>query len=472
MRGLKDVEAFVNLINDPPESIAGFFDSSADIFVARGPGRLDVMGGIADYSGSLVMPMPIAEATFAAVQKCPGNSIEIVSLVTDGATARRFLMSISDLCLAAGGYETVRRWFGRKDHWASYIAGVFFVLQTELDFDFQTGVRILINSNVPIGKGVSSSAALEVSTMQAVCAAYDITVEPQKLAILCQLAENKIVGAACGVMDQVAVHCGVENSLVSLVCQPASLRDPVPIPDGLEFWGLDSGVRHAVVGSNYSSVRVGTFMGYRIIADLAGLNAETIRDGIVKIDDDRWNGYLANVTPVEYEREFADRIPVTISGRSFLDRYNGTTDTIAAIEPEKLYSVKAPTEHAIYENYRVNQFAALLTKPINDATLKELGELMFASHAGYASCGLSESGTDRLVEMVREKKEEGLFGGRITGGGSGGTVVVLSRTGSRDVIEKIAKRYAAKTGRMPYIFHGSSPGCSDFGHLRVRYIGN
>jgi L-arabinokinase len=273
-------------------------------------------------------------------------------------------------------------------------------------------------------------------------------------------------------MDQVAVHCGVENSLVSLVCQPASIGDPVAIPEGLEFWGLDSGVRHAVVGSDYSSVRVGAFMGYRIIADLAGLYAETIRDGIVKIDDDRWNGYLCNITPDEYESEFADRIPNSISGRNFLVRYSGTTDTVAVIEPDKLYSVKAPTEHAIYENYRVNQFADLLTKPTDDATLVEMGELMFASHAGYASCGLNERGTDLIVEMVREKTNEGIFGGRITGGGSGGTVVILSRTGSRPAVEKIAERYTAKTGRTPYIFQGTSPGCSDFGHLRVRYIAN
>ena len=464
--GLRDVEAFVDLINGPPHSVGNFFDESTDIFIARAPGRLDVMGGIADYSGSLVMPMPIAEATFAAVQKRSDNYIEIVSLLANGMTTRRFVMKTSDLGRAVGGYETVRRWFGRKDHWATYIAGVFFVLQTELGLDFPNGVRLLIRSDVPIGKGVSSSAAVEVSTMQAVCAAFDIRIEPLKLAVLCQLVENKIVGAACGIMDQIAVHCGVENSLVSLVCQPASLGDPVLLPDGLEVWGIDSGLRHAVAGSDYSSVRVGAFMGYRIIADLAGLTFEKVRDEVVKINDDRWNGYLCNVTPDEYEREFAGQIPVSIAGREFLKNYTGTTDTIAAIDPKRSYAVKAPTEHGIYENHRVNQFAGLLAKPINDAALEKLGELMFTSHAGYASCGLNESGTDLIVEMVREKKQEGLFGARITGGGSGGTVTVLSRTGSRDAIEKIAKSYA-KTGRTPYIFHGSSPGCSAFGHLRL-----
>lgn len=467
-RGLKDVEAFIDLINDLPQSLASFFDTSADIFIARAPGRLDVMGGIADYSGSLVMQMPIAEATFVAVQKREDDSIEIVSLARDGSS-RRFLMSTSDLGLAARGYDTVRHWFGRKDHWASYIAGIFFVLHHELGFEFPHGVGVLIGSDVPTGKGVSSSAAVEVTTMQAVCAAFDIRIEPRDLAILCQLVENKVVGAACGIMDQIAVHCGVENSLVSLVCQPASIGDPVPLPDGLELWGIDSGVRHAVAGSDYSSVRVGAFMGYRIIADLAGLNAEMLTDGVVAIEDGRWNGYLSNVMPDEYENEFADKIPRSLTGREFLEKYTGTTDTIAAIDPEKRYAVKAPTEHGIYENFRVGQFAILLAQPIDEGNLQSLGELMFASHKSYASCGLNESGTDLIVEMVRQKKDEGLFGGRITGGGSGGTVAVLARSGSRTAIENIAKEYELQTGRKPYIFHGSSPGCATFGHIRLRY---
>jgi len=283
------------------------------------------------------------------------------------------------------------------------------------------------------------------------------------------LVENKIVGAACGIMDQIAVHCGVENSLVSLLCQPASIGEPVPLPDGLEVWGIDSGVRHAVVGSDYSSVRVGTFMGYRIIADLAGLKTEKTHNGIVAIDDDRWSGYLSNVTPDEYESEFANRIPKSLTGREFLEQYTGSTDTIASIDRERSYAINAPTEHGIYENYRVGQFTELLKKRIDDTTLQGLGELMFASHKSYASCGLNESGTDLIVEMVRERKDEGLFGGRITGGGSGGTVAILARSGSRTAIENIAKEYALQTGRKPYVFHGSSPGCATLGHLRLRY---
>jgi L-arabinokinase len=114
--------------------------------------------------------------------------------------------------------------------------------------------------------------------------AYEIDIVPRELALLCQKVENHIVGAACGVMDQISTHCGKEGKLTALVCQPAEIRGWIEIPDEIEFWGIDSGVRHAVSGSDYSSVRIGAFMGYRIIAELEGLQVREVRDGVVEID--------------------------------------------------------------------------------------------------------------------------------------------------------------------------------------------
>jgi|CXWL01.1.fsa_nt_gi L-arabinokinase len=464
-RGLADVDEFIDLINSPTES--ELFDPSEDIYVARAPGRLDVMGGIADYSGSLVLEMPIAEATFAAVQRCPEKKLTILSRSGNRRKRFRFEIKLSEL---STDYNKVRARFSRdrRFHWASYIVGVFVVLRRELGADLTGGARFLVSSQIPIGKGVSSSAALEVSTMQAVCAAFDIQIEPLKLALLCQKVENAVVGAPCGVMDQTTSHCGVENSLLSLLCQPAEVKGIVNIPEEIEFWGIDSGVRHAVAGSDYSSVRIGAFMGYRIITELAGFKARKIGDHIVEIDDKRWGGYLCNVPPAEYERELAANIPTTISGADFLNRYSGTTDTVTRIDLANTYAVKAPTEHAIYENSRVNEFSTLLQGDMSDAALGNLGELMSASHASYAACGLTESGTDRIVELVRENRMHGVFGARITGGGSGGTVAILAKQGSESIISEIAEHYGRETGKRPYIFYGSSPGCSAFGHLTLR----
>src|SRR5260221_14745437 len=94
---LADVAAFIDLINEPPAELRNFFDSSEDIFVARAPGRLDVMGGIADYSGSLVLEMPIAEATFAGVQKSDAATVKIVSLSGESGKAFSFELGLANL---------------------------------------------------------------------------------------------------------------------------------------------------------------------------------------------------------------------------------------------------------------------------------------------------------------------------------------------------------------------------------------
>ncbi|MEQ1646675.1 MAG: GHMP kinase, partial [Pyrinomonadaceae bacterium] len=304
--------------------------------------------------------------------------------------------------------------------------------------------------------------------MQAVCTAFEIAVEPRKLALMCQHVENYIVGAACGVMDQITSHCGEKGKLISLLCQPAEVREAVEIPSEIELWGIDSGVRHAVAGSDYSSVRVGAFMGYRMIADLAGLAATPVSDGMVRIDDTLWHGYLANVTPDEYEQNFRSQIPAEIPGAEFLERFGGTTDTVTTIDPSKIYAVKAPAEHAIYESFRVQKFARLLTEPLDNDSLSAAGELMFQSHYSYKACDLTEPRTDRIVESVSESRQQGLFGARITGGGSGGTVVVMARRGSRSAITRLVARLTDEMGAKPYVFHGSSPGCHSFGHLRLR----
>ena len=225
-------------------------------------------------------------------------------------------------------------------------------------------------------------------------------------------------------MDQMTSALGRQDQLLALRCQPAVVEGYAQIPDGVAFWGIDSGIRHAVSGSDYTSVRTGAFMGYRIIAEAAGLKATPAsagREGVVVIDDPQWHGYLANLTPAEFRERFADVVPQQISGREFLARYGGTTDVVTRVDPDRKYAVREPTFHPIGENARVERFRELLEGSITQVALCEMGELMFAAHASYSACGLGSDGTDLLVELVRERgPRSGLFGAKITGGGSGG----------------------------------------------------
>lgn len=437
------------------------YDPARPVHIARAPGRLDVMGGIADYSGSLVLQWPIREATVAAAQTRTDGAFQATSL---GDVDRTVVIPPRDwAALLAGSFEAARAYFAADDarHWAAYVAGPALVLaqaQRRL-VDLRQGVTLAIRSAVPEGKGVSSSAAIEVATLRALAAALSVDIEGVALATLAQMAENHIVGAPCGIMDQMASALGREHQLLALLCQPAEVQGYAPLPESLAVWGIDSGIRHAVTGSDYTSVRVGAFMGYRIIADLAGLERDTSA-AAPRFVDTAWGGYIANVGPEVFDARYAAQLPETITGAEFLARYGGTTDVVTKVDPARTYSVRQPAAHPIREHDRVTRFQAILNRgAASEADRVALGELMYGSHASYSGCGLGSEGTDRLVAMVREAgPAAGLYGAKITGGGSGGTVAILGRADAGTKVAAIAERYAAESGRTPYLFEGSSPG--------------
>jgi galactokinase len=465
-------DAFVETLRE-----RDLFERGALLAVARAPGRLDVMGGIADYSGSLVLQRPIAEAAFAAVQRTDRPVLEVVSLGRPPCTIP--LESLAPEGVPVG-YDHARRMFADHGtasaqpapgprtarpegdtglrtarpegdtvpHWVSYVAGVFLVLAHERGMPLTTGARVVVASQVPEGKGVSSSAAVETATMRAAADALGVALEPRDLALLCQKSENLVSGAPCGVMDQMTCVFGERGALLALLCQPAELQPSVPVPDDLEFWGIDSGERHAVGGSDYGAVRAGAFMGLRIVSEHAG----------VPVD------YLANIAPSEFEREFVPCLPEELSGDDFLARYAGTADTVTTVERGRRYRVRAPTAHPVYERQRAERFRELLrTSPGEDRRVR-LGALMYESHASYVACGLGSAGTDRLVELVRaEGPAAGLYGARVTGGGSGGTVAVMGRKNASAAIARVAGAYERATGYRPQVFAGSSPGVLTFG---------
>ncbi|XP_050264387.1 L-arabinokinase-like [Quercus robur] len=503
------------------KAAAGLFNWEDEIFVSRAPGRLDVMGGIADYSGSLVLQLPIREACHVAVQmnhpskhrlwkhalarqqaKGQGSTpvLEIVSygseLSNRGPT---FDMDLSDFMDGDQpiSYEKAKEYFAKdpSQSWAAFVAGGILVLMTELGVRFEDSISMLVSSAVPEGKGVSSSASVEVASMAAIAAARGLNICPRDLALLCQKVENHIVGAPCGVMDQMTSACGEANKLLAMVCQPAEIVGLVEIPSHIRFWGIDSGIRHSIGGADYGSVRVGTYMGRKMIKSTAssilsrslpngdGLNLDDLEDvGVELLEDEASLDYLCNLSPHRYEALYSKVLPESMLGETFLEKYADHHDPVTVIDPKRTYGVRAPAKHPIYENFRVKAFKALLTSATSDEQLTALGELLYQCHFSYSVCGLGSDGTDRLVQLVQEiqhgklsKSKEGtIYGAKITGGGSGGTVCVVGRNSLRssEQILEIQQRYKKATGYLPFLFEGSSPGSGKFGYLKIRRIPN
>ncbi|XP_006401380.2 L-arabinokinase [Eutrema salsugineum] len=487
---------------------AALFNWEEDIVVARAPGRLDVMGGIADYSGSLVLLMPTREACHAAVQRNHPSKqklwkhaearhhsrdtpiLEIVSFGSELSNrGPTFDMDLSDFMEEDGkpiSYEKAYHYFSRdpSQKWAAYVAGTILVLMREMDVRFEDSISILVSSTVPEGKGVSSSASVEVATMSAIAAAHGLEISPRDVALLCQKVENYVVGAPCGVMDQMASACGEANKLLAMICQPAEILGLVEIPSHIRFWGIDSGIRHSVGGSDYGSVRIGAFIGKTMIRSFASSSfAETNSEEAEEesselIESDASLDYLCNLSPHRFQAHYASKLPQSIRGEEFIEKYGDHGDSVTTIDRKGTYDIMAPTKHPIYENFRVQAFKALLTATPSEEQVIGLGELMYQCHDSYSACGLGSDGTDRLVRLVQKmeklkhsKTENGtLYGAKITGGGSGGTVCFIGRSSLRssEQILQIQRKYKEATGFMPYVFEGSSPGAGKFGYLKIR----
>lgn len=402
------------------------------IFSASAPGRLDVMGGIADYSGSLVLQMPIQAHTHVQIVLRDDCQCTFKSTTDSGDTLTAETDYKKLLNNQQVDYSYAQKVLKEKptDHWIAYVIGCALVLQKEKGIAF-TGADFNIESNVPLGKGVSSSASIEVATMKTLAEAFHVNLSGTELPRLAQRVENMVVGAPCGLMDQLASYFGEPERLLPIVCQPDKIEATIAIPPGIKFIGIDSGVRHSVSGASYTDVRCAAFLGYSIIAQTLGVPVATLQKAkeINNFNALPYQGFLCNIPVEKFEKNFLAALPQQISGEGFIKKYKLSTDSVTEINPEKSYAVRQCALHPVYEQSRVLNFKQhLLTLHESSSQekvtrLQKLGELMYQSHQSYSLCGLGSDGTDEIVNLARGK--QGIYGAKITGGGKGGTVCLL-----------------------------------------------
>jgi galactokinase len=458
----------------------GYFQKNIDILINRTPGRLDLMGGNDDYTGGLVFETTIREATLVAIQ---ARADQIVRFYNPAVKALGWSelveFSLDNLADDSGvkPLEIVRAWIHAdpRQSWCAYILGSLYFLIKQYPEKVKTGFNLYLESDVPLGKGVSSSAALEVAPMKTMAGLYGVEAKGVELATWTQWVEIALTQSAAGIMDQLAVVMGDEGFFVPMLCQPCDPRPLVRLPESLRLWGIDSGVQHSVAGIEYESARAATFMGYRYLCTFDKLDPRLDESGIVaRWVEPKWNGYLANLSPSLFRQLYESLLPEQVSGADFTRVYPVHLDPYTPVRPEVIYPVRAAVRYAVEENWRVTSFVSLLSKPpelIDATTGALLGELMYLSHRGYSECGLGSAATDKLVDLVRDEQANDLLGAKITGGGAGGTVAVLGWNTPRaeKAFQRLVGKYAAWKKTEPYVFSKSSAGSDIFGILRVAY---
>ena len=380
-------EDFYNLVTRVEASFESKFKRQAR-WIAAAPGRVNLMGEHTDYNGGFVFPMAIERSTVLAADE------------REGATGGNVEITIYSENL--GDTQTLKIFdntIEKTGDWADYIAGIF-VGFLNLGIQFKS-IDIALASDVPIGSGLSSSAALEVSVATLLEAVTGKKLSPIEKVLLCQKAEYEFPGVPCGIMDQFASVNGKKNHLLLLDCN-SQQAEAVPFTsDEYSILIINSNVKHSLTSGEYSKRRAECEIATEI------LNVDTLRQ--------------ASMVQLE---ESASRMDPIIFRRA---------------------------RHVIGEIERTQQ-AALAMKAGDWATV---GELMLASHNSLRDdYEVSCKELDVLVELMMELGgSEGVVGTRMTGGGFGGcTVSVVPIRKVDDLIAGVSQRYIEKIGIEPNIF--------------------
>jgi galactokinase len=345
---------------------------------ADAPGRVNLIGEHTDYNGGFVLPTAIPQRTRVELAPRPNQTVRAISADVPGAAGA--------LEYALGAEQPGRDWL-------DYVQGVTQVVRAA-GHRFP-GFDLRITSQVPIGSGLSSSAALEVSLLRALRSAFRLGIDDVQLALLGQRAENHFVGAQCGIMDQMAASLADEHTALFLDCRTLDYQR-VPLPAGADLVVINSGVAHDHAAGDYNTRRAECEQACRLL-------------GVAQLRD------------------------LGVADLSRLDAL-----------PEPL---KRRARHVITEDDRVLR----AVEALRAGDLPLLGRLFYESHRSMRDdYEVSVKEIDLLVDLAAG--EPAVYGARLTGGGFGGSVVLLARSGTgADVARRIAAAYAERSGRKPTV---------------------
>ncbi|ACL23122.1 galactokinase [Chloroflexus aggregans] len=347
--------------------------------IARAPGRVNLIGEHTDYNDGFVFPMALDRATYVAARP------------RDDRIVRVFSVKFRD----EDQFDLDHIVRDTQRQWVNYIRGVAKGLLAR-DLPLR-GADLLIDSDVPSGSGLSSSAALEVAVGYTFQLLNQINLLGEELALLAQGAEHSFVGVKCGIMDQLIAALGEAGHALLIDCRDLSYR-PIPIPTGVRVVVCDSGVRHRLAGSEYNQRRAGCEEAVRILRPALG-KIQALRD--VRSTDLAEYGHL--------------------------------------LPPELLPLVR----HVVSENERTLAAADALAA----GDVVKMGQLMVESHQSLRDdyC-VSIAELDTLVDLALAAP--GCYGSRMTGGGFGGSTVSLVEAEKVDeFVAAMIAGYAIRTGR-------------------------
>ncbi|HSB02845.1 MAG TPA: galactokinase [Anaerolineales bacterium] len=363
---------------------------SAPVHIARAPGRVNLLGEHVDYNDGFVLPAAIDRATYVAFSPADAGQTRLMAVDFDQEAF--FSPQTIPLKTQPDGSPL--------PEWAQYPAGVMWALnEARLE---TPALHAIYASNVPRGSGLSSSASVEMAFVIAWQKLGGWTLPSMQRALLGQKAENQYVGVNCGIMDQFASACGVENRLLLLDCRSLEWKT-IPLPEDISIVIADTKVRRKLTSGEYNKRRAACEEAVRLLKqDLPDI--QSLRD-----------------IPMEDFNRLAGKLPEVVSKRA---------------------------RHVVEEIERSKQAEALLEA----GNIRRFGELMNECHASLRD--LYEVSCPELNTMARIAQSlDGCYGARLTGAGFGGcTVNLVVREKAEEFSQSLAQGYQSETGYSPEIY--------------------
>ncbi|MFB3902080.1 MAG: galactokinase [Acidobacteriota bacterium] len=350
----------------------------------RAPGRVNLIGEHTDYNDGFVLPTDIDRAIWTCAAARDDRLVQAHSLDFGQTTT----------------FDIERITRDQDALWSNYIRGV--IREYRERGDEVRGMDLVVSGNVPIGSGLSSSAALEVATAETCRVISGLEIDPVSMALLCQSAERRFVGVQCGIMDQFVSTLGRANAALFLDCRDLSY-ELVPLDMQARIIICDSRKQRSLQTSEYNKRRAECEGAVQALSE-AACDVKALRDVSVERLDER-----------------KDRMP-------------------------ELWYRRA--RHVVTENQRVLSAVDLLKA----GDIQQFGRLMYESHASLRDdYEVSCSELDILVELAAEQK--GTIGARMTGAGFGGcTVNLVASEAVSDFQAAVGEKYRARTGLKPMIY--------------------
>jgi len=347
--------------------------------IVRSPGRVNIIGEHADYNNGFVLPAAIDKAAYIAISLRNDEEIHLTAIDLNEA----FTTTVSALKPCA------------DISWPNYILGS---AAQFIKRDIQLpGFNAVLTSDVPIGAGLSSSAAVECATVFALNHLLKTNIERVEMVAMAQKAEHEYAGVMCGIMDQFASMMGKENQVIKLDCRSMEYKYVPFNLDGIKILLLNTNVKHSLTSSEYNTRRKECMQAVELIQQYKP-SVNSLRDATVQMLDQ----YVLPFNELVYKR----------------------------------------ARFVVDEMERLNQGC----KSLQEGNITALGSLMFQTHDGLSTqYEVSCKELDFLVDFVRDRSE--VIGARMMGGGFGGcTINLVMETAIEKLVNDIKPAYELATG--------------------------